>query len=186
MLFRSGTGELLGTVLGHAALSVAHRKHFWKVLGTCVVASVLNPFGGHSLWSPVVLYGTEYPAWRAYVTTGSGWEGTGVLSLWNPGLWNSGLGRLPLIAGLLVVLSALVSLTLNVRRSNLGDWLALVGFAALASIASHELAAASLVACVIGTLNAQQWYQSKFRQTYSIAPSELLFTRGGQIGRAHV
>ena len=180
LLFLWGTGELLGTILGHAALSVAHRKHFWRVLGMCVVASVLNPFGGHSLWSPVVLYGTEYPAWRAYVTTGSGWEGTGVLSLWNPGLWNSGLGRLPLIAGLLVVLSALVSLTLNVRRSNLGDWLALVGFAALASIASHELAAASLVACVIGTLNAQQWYQAKFRQTYSIAPSELLFTRGGR------
>jgi tetratricopeptide (TPR) repeat protein len=33
---------------------------------------------------------------------------------------------------------------------------------------------------VIGTLNAQQWYQAKFRQTYSIAAGELLFTRGGR------
>ncbi len=180
LLLLWGTGELLGKLLGRAALSDAQRKHFWMVLGTSVVASVFNPFGGHSLWSPVVLYGTEYPAWRAYVATASGWESTSVLSLWNSSLWISGLGRLPLIAGLLVVLSALVSLTLNARRSNLGDWLALAGFAALASIASHELAAASIVACVVGTLNAQQWYQAKFRQTYSIAPSELLFTRGGR------
>ncbi len=180
LLLLWGTGELLGNFVGHAALSVAQRKYFWKVLGTCVVASFLNPFGGHALWSPVVLYGTEYPAWRAYAATASGWETTSVLSLWNPSLWNSGLGRLPLIAGLLVVLSALVSLTLNARRTDLGDWLALVGFTALASVASHELAAASIVACVIGTLNAQQWYQAKFRQTYSIAPGELLFTRGGR------
>lgn len=180
LLLLWGTGELLGKILGRATLSDAQRKHFWKVLGTCVVASFLNPFGGHSLWSPVVLYGTEYPAWRAYAVTASGWENTGFLALWNPALWSSGLGRLPLIAGLLVVVSALVSLALNARRSTLGDWLVLVGFAALACIASHELAAASIVACVVGTLNAQQWYQAKFRQTYSIATSELLFTRGGR------
>ncbi len=180
LLLLWGIGELLGNVLGRAALSTAQRKHFWKVLGTCVVASFLNPFGGNALWSPVALYGTEYPAWQGYIATASGWENTGVMSLWNPVLWSPGLGRLPLIAGLLVVLSALVSLTLNARRSNLGEWLALAGFAALASLASHELAAASIVACVFGTLNAQQWYQAKFRQTYSIATSELLFTRGGR------
>ncbi len=180
LLLLWGTGELLGRLIGRSELSVAQRKHFWTVLGMCVVASVLNPFGGHSLWAPVVLYGTEYPAWRDYAVTASGWENTGLLSLWNPALWSSGLGRLPLIAGLLVMLSALVSLALNARRSNLGDWLALAGFVALACVASHELAAASIVACVVGTLNAQQWYQAKFRQTYSIATSELLFTRGGR------
>ena len=180
LLLLWGIGELVGNILGRTALSDAQRKHFWTALGMCVIASVLNPFGGHSLWSPVMLYGTEYPAWRAYVVTASGWENTGVLTLWNPALWSSGLGRLPLIAGLLVVLSALVSLLLNVRRSNLGDWLALTGFVAMSCVASHELAAASIVACVVGTLNAQQWYQAKFRQTYSIATSELLFTRGGR------
>lgn len=180
LLLLWGAGELLGNILGRAALTTAQRKHFWKVLGMCVVVSFLNPFGGHALWSPVVLYGTEYPAWRTYAATASGWEQTAVLSLWDPVVWSSGLGRLPVIAGLLVVLSALVSLILNARRTNFGEWLALAGFVGLAFLASHELAAASIVACVVGTLNAQQWYQAKFRQTYSIARSELLFTRGGR------
>ncbi len=175
-----GAGESLGMKLGRAALSAAQRKHFWMILGTCVVASCLNPFGGQSLLSAIELYGREYPAWRLSVVPNSGPDETGAFSLLTPELWRSGVGRLPLVAGVVVLASALVSLVLNARRANLGDVLAFVGFVVLALIASHELAAASLVACVIGTLNAQQWYQSSFRQGYSIAPKELLFTRGGR------
>ncbi|MFM9965682.1 MAG: tetratricopeptide repeat protein [Planctomycetaceae bacterium] len=175
-----GLGDLIGNALGRASLSGSQRKLFWKVLGSCVVASCLNPFGVQSLWSPVVLYATENPAWQNYSVTTSGLENSGALALWHPALWSPGLGRLPLIAGLLVLTSALVSLILNARRTSLGDVLVFVGFTALACVSSQELAAASIVACVLGTLNAQQWYQSKFRQTYSIATSELLFTRGGR------
>ncbi|MBC7821436.1 MAG: hypothetical protein IAG10_31500 [Planctomycetaceae bacterium] len=180
LLLLWGLGEEIGNLLGHASLSASQRKQFWKVLGMCVVASCLNPFGVQSLLSPVLLYGTEYPAWRIYAVTANGLENGGALSLWHPVLWSSGLGRLPLIAGLLVLTSALLSLMLNARRANIGDVLAFGGFTALACVWSHELAAASVVACVVGTLNAQQWYQAKFRQTYSIARGELLFTRGGR------
>lgn len=175
-----GTGETLGTRLGRATLSAAQRKHFWLILGTCVVASCLNPFGGQSLLSAIELYGREYPAWRLSVLPSSGPDETGAFSLLTPDLWRSGLGRLPMVAGVVVLAASLVSLVLNSRRANLGDVLTFVGFVALALIASHELAPASLVACVIGALNAQQWYQSNFRQGYSIAPKELLFTRGGR------
>ena len=180
LLLLWGVGELIGMTLGRATMSAVQRNHFWKVLGTCIVASCLNPFGVYSLRSAVDLYGGEYPAWHLYVAPSSGLDQTGAFSLLTPELWRPGVGRLPLIAGTVVLAASLVSLVLNARRANLGDALAFVGFVALALIASHELAAASLVACAIGTLNAQQWYQTNFRQAYSIEPKELLFTRGGR------
>ena len=180
LLLLWGVGELIGKTLGRATMSAVQRNHFWKVVGLCVVASSLNPFGAYSLRSAVDLYGLEYPAWHLYVSPSSGLDEAGAFSMLTPELWRPGVGRLPLVAGLVVLFASLVSLVLNARRANLGDVLAFVGFVALALIASHELAAASLVACVIGTLNAQQWYQASFRQGYSIAPKELLFTRGGR------
>ncbi len=180
LLLLWGLGEVVGQAAGRTSLTATQRAHFWKVLGTCIVASSLNPFGGQALFSPVALYGTEYPAWHLYVSASSGSEGAGAFSLLTSDLWRSGSGRLPLVAGVVVLASTLVSIVLNARRVNLGDVLAFAGFVVLAAIASHELAAASVVACAIGTLNAQQWYQSSFRQAYSIEPKELLFTRGGR------
>lgn len=180
LLLLWGVGELIGMTLGRPTMSAVQRNHFWKVLATCVVASCLNPFGVQSLNSALDLYGREYPAWHLYVSPSSGLDEAGAFSLLTPELWRPGVGRLPLVAGVVVLVASLVSLVLNARRANLSDVLAFVGFVALALIASHELAAASLVACVIGTLNAQQWYQTNFRQGYSIAPKELLFTRGGR------
>lgn len=180
LLLLWGAGEAIGKWFGRATLSAAQRKTFWKILGTCVVASCLNPFGGQSLVSAIELYAREYPAWRFSASSNSSPDETGAFSLLTPDLWRSGVGRLPLVAGVVVLLASFASVGLNFRRASLGDVLALVGFVVFALIASHELAAASLVACVIGTLNAQQWYQSNFRQGYSIAPKELLFTRGGR------
>ena len=180
LLLLWGLGEIVGQAVGRTSLTATQRTHFWKVLGTCLVASSLNPFGAQALFSPVVLYGTEYPAWRLYVSASSGSEGAGAFSLLTSDLWRSGSGRLPLVAGVVVLASALASIVLNARRVNLGDVLAFAGFVVLATIASHELAAASVVACAIGTLSAQQWYQSSFQQAYSIEPKELLFTRGGR------
>ena len=180
LLLLWGVGELIGNSFGRASLTAAQRSHFWKVVGTCVVASCLNPFGVQSLSSPISLFGTEYPAWRLYVLASSGSEETGAFPLLTAELWQSASRRLPLVAGVAVLAAALVSIVLNARRANLGDVLTFAGFVALAGFASHELAAASVVACAIGTLNAQQWYQSSFRQGYSIATKELLFTRGGR------
>ncbi|MBM3968366.1 MAG: hypothetical protein FJ302_00670 [Planctomycetes bacterium] len=180
LLLLWGLGEIIGHVSGRTSLTATQRAHFWKVVGTCVVASTLNPSGGQALFSPVALYGTEYPAWHLYVPAISGSEEAGAFSLLTSDLWRSGSGRLPLVAGVVVLASALVSIVLNARRVNFGDVLTFAGFVALAAVASHELAAASVLACAIGTLNAQQWYQSSFRQSYSIEPKELLFTRGGR------
>ena len=180
MLLLWGVGDFVSLTLDRAALTAAQRNHFWKILGTCIVASCFNPFGARSLFSLLTLLGTEYPAWRQYVTANSGQAESGAFSLLTFDLWQSGQGRLPLVAGIAVLFAALVSIVLNARRVNLGDVLAFAGFVLLATIASHELAAASVVACVFGTLNAQQWYQSRFRQAYSIEPKELLFTRGGR------
>ena len=180
LLLLWGLGEVVGNSFGRAALTAAQRMHFWKVVGMCIVASCLNPFGAQSLSSPLALFGTEYPAWRLYALASSGSEETGAFPLLTVELWQLGSGRLPLVAGLAVLAAALVSIALNARRANLGDVLTFAGFVALAGFASHELAAASVVACVIGTLNAQQWYQSSFRQGYSIETKELLFTRGGR------
>ena len=180
LLLLWGLGEVIGNLIGRATLSAAQRSLFWRVVGTCVVASCLNPFGVQSLASPISLFGTEYPAWRLYASASSGSEETGAFPLLTADLWRSSSGRLPLVAGVAVLSAALVSIALNARRANLGDVLTFAGFVALAGFASHELAAASVVACVLGTLNAQQWYQSSFRQGYSIATKELLFTRGGR------
>lgn len=180
LLLLWGIGEFIGHALGRATLAADQRTHFWKIVGTCIVVSSLNPFGMRSLLSPMAMYGYEYPAWRLYVSSRAGLEEAGVFPLLTSDLWQSGVVRLPLVAGVAVLLSALVSIVLNARRVNLGDGLAFVGFVALAMMASHELAAASLVACVIGAWNAQQWYQASFRQAYSIETKELLFTRGGR------
>ena len=95
-----GVGESLGRTFGRATLSVAQRKHFWMILGTCVVGSCLNPFGGKSLFSAFELYGREYPAWRFSVLPHSGPDETGAFSLLTPELWRSGVGRLPLVVQL--------------------------------------------------------------------------------------
>lgn len=180
LLLLWGLGEIVGHAVGRASLTASQRSYFWKVLGTSLVVSCLNPFGVQSMFSPITLYGTEYPAWRLYVLANSGLAEAGVFPLLTSELWRSGLGRLPLFAGVVVLASALVSLVLNAKRASIGDVLAFAGFVALTAVASHELAAASIVACAIGTLNAQQWYQASFRLAYSIESKELLFTRGGR------
>lgn len=180
LLLLWGIGEAIGSALGRSAIAADQRAQFWRIVGTCIVVSTLNPFGLHSLLAPISLYGREYPAWRLYVSSSSGLEETGAFPLLTSDLWQSAVGRLPLVSGVAVLLSTLVSLVLNGRRANFGDVLAFVGFVVLALAASHELAAASVVACVIGAWNAQQWYQTGFQQTYSIETKELLFTRGGR------
>ncbi len=173
-----GVGETLGSRIGRGVLSAAQRKLYWTVFAACVAASLLNPFGWQALLSPVVLYGTEYPALRGYVNALPRGEELGPFPLWAPIVWL--IWTLPLLCGGGVLGAAAVTLILNFGKASFGDVLLFVGMTVLACVASNELAVASVVACVIGTLHAQQWYQSKFRQTYSIATSELLFTRGGR------
>ena len=78
------------------------------------------------------------------------------------------------------VAAAAVTFALNHRRLEFGHLFVVLGFVGFACAAGHELAAAALVAAAFSTLNAQSWYRDNFRQSYSVAASELLFSRGGR------
>ncbi len=173
-----GLGDWIGLSFGRSAMSSAQRQLFWKVWCSCLAITFLNPFGWHSLRSPIVLYGTEYPAWQQYLVGVTRVEETAPFALYRPVVWQT-IWQ-PLVTGVVVLLAAVVTLLLNFRRANFADVVLLLGMSLLACVASHELAAASLVACAIGGLNAQQWYRENFRQSYSIEFRELLFTRGGR------
>jgi len=174
-------GETTGTWLGYAGLdNDNHRKQLWMAVGGCAAVTLLNPFGWNALLAPVSRYATEYPELQAYFPL------RGQVSfvhlqyhpIWEPEFW-AALDAAA-VAGLVLGAAALVSFVLNFRRLDFGDFVVWLAFVAFASIATHELAAAAIVSAVLATLNAQQWYQHTFRQTYSVETSELVFSRGGR------
>lgn len=173
-----GIGDAIGGVLGRVSVSGSQRRQFWIVTAACFGASLLNPFGWHSLLSPVSLYGTEYPNLLTYAGAFPTVEELGFASLFSGAVWEP--VRLPTVMGAIIVVLAIVALVLNRRRSNVGDVLLILGSVGFAAMASRDLAIAALIATVLGTLNAQEWYQATFRQTYSVELRELLFSRGGR------
>lgn len=173
-----GLGDTLGNACGRGTLAAAQRRQFWMVFAACVGASLLNPFGWQALAAPLSLYGTEYPAVRTFAGTNltwSEWEAFPLLSRTVSARWGQSV-----VCGSVVVFAAALMLGLNFRKASLGDATLLLGMSVLPFLAVHELAAAAVVACAIGSLNGQQWYQANFRQSYSIELRELLFTRGGR------
>ncbi len=58
--------------------------------------------------------------------------------------------------------------------------LPLLGMLLLVVLASHELPAASIVACTSAGIVAQEWYRRNFSQTYTVNSAEILFSRGGR------
>lgn len=181
LLLAYALGEALGDWLGFPSLGDGkRRKALWLTVAACVGVALINPFGWHSLLSPISLYQAEYPAFQVYNGPIRGYEQIQYLMLTDGAVWSWDLLNLSVGAGLLLIVSAAVAMGLNFRRLDLGDvcmWLAFVAFSVLAV---HELAAAAIVFSVLATLNAQQWYEHSFRQTYSVQKSELIFSRGGR------
>ncbi|MEO1994733.1 MAG: hypothetical protein ABGZ17_05605, partial [Planctomycetaceae bacterium] len=182
LLVLYGVGELLGGNDDEASDTVSRPRQLWTMIGCCLGAVLLNPFGWHTLLKPIVRYQVEYPAWREYIKVTST-SRPGPRDLHNypmvPDVFWTWVDVHVVFAIALVVL-ALVSLFLNRSRLRLALVLPLCGFVGMAVVASHELAAVSLVACVVATLNFQSWYQASFRQAYSVASRELLFSRCGR------
>ncbi len=161
-------------------------KQIGIVAALCLLASLLNPFGYHSLTSGISLYGTEYPAFRQYyVVTAKAPPPTGH--------WQSSLQFYPMtskviwkwlnhhsIAGLMLIVTTAVIFVLNRSRLNCAHVFVGLGFLGFALAGSHELAAASVVFSVLVTLNAQEWYRTNFRRSYSVETSKLIFSRGGR------
>ena len=150
----------------------------WLAVAGGLVAMLINPFGWHSLLSPVSLYSLEYPKLKSLYQVSAAAEHVPWSSMLSADFWQ--YLHAWSIAGLLVVLAAAVSLVLNRRRASPGWVLAWLGFTALAVMVVHELAAAAVVAMVVCVLNSQEWYRHRFRQTYSVERSELVFSRGGR------
>jgi tetratricopeptide (TPR) repeat protein len=174
-------GETAGNWLGYAGLdNDTHRKQLWMAVAGCAAVTLLNPFGWNALLAPVARYATEYPALQGYYPVGatSTFVQLQYYPIWQPEFW-AALDAAA-VAGLVLGAAALISFVLNFRRLDFGDFVVWLAFVALASIATHELAAAAVVSAVLATLNAQQWYQHTFRQSYSVETSELVFSRGGR------
>ncbi|HUG94471.1 MAG TPA: hypothetical protein VML55_26880 [Planctomycetaceae bacterium] len=179
-------GSLVGELLGRSEAGDGARRRVLALAAAAGVAALLvNPFLWHSLLAPVSLYGAESPAWREYHASVSTVKQLEAFRLIDGTYWRayaaSNIVRLITTTGLVLAAAALVCLVLNWRRARLGHAAVYVLFAGLALAGSHELAAASIVWAVLANLNAQEWYRSTFRQTYSTEFGERLFSTGGRL-----
>ncbi len=190
LLLLYGLGEYLGNRVNRPGLaSHEHRKLYWQVTGGVAVACLVNPFHVDALLAPFVLYGTEYPALQAYNLLGLD-QPTAIDRLqhypltaivYHRGQWgNWSWLNYHVIAGLLVLVAAGVAIFLNRRRADYGHVAVLAGLFVLSLLATRELAPAAVVAAVLASLNAQDWYKVSFPQEYTIEPRDLAFSRGGR------
>jgi len=149
----------------------------WRFVGVSAVALLVHPFLWETWLAPVSQYGVEYPALRmSYprpMLDDRVWY-----PLWSAVVWQDVNHRL--VASLLLMAAALLSLLLNLRRASLSHWFCFLGVNTLACLTTHELAVASLVNGVLATVQAQEWYKSRFGQIYSLAWQDVLFSRGGR------
>ncbi len=179
LLLLYAAGELVGSWFGRNGLSdAARRRQLWSVIAVCLLAACLNPFGWNSLTAPFTLYGIEYPALRHHYFINPGPSELQYYPILSKIFWGK-LGLLP-ATGLLLLAATAVVLVMNRKKVEWGHVSVFVGFVVLAMVASHELAAAAVVACVLCTLNAQDWYRENYPQTYSIELSERIFSSGGR------
>lgn len=172
----------LGTWIdGFRNFPAEERKPLAKTVGLVTLCSLLallvHPFLWETWLSPLRLYSIEYPALRSYASSDLtyAFERYSVASkpFWSElNLSNAMSMLLMLIAG--------VTAILNRERLRASTALALLGINMIGIAGGRELAVASIVNAIVATINAQQWYRSTFRQTYSVETGELVFSRGGR------
>ena len=166
----------LGETLSRGG-NLDRRRLLWKVTLASLAVTAIHPFLWESWLSPARLFLTDYPALQQAFSRPGRVE-LAFYPIWLPAFWTS--INHDSIAALILFAATIVVLLLNRERSNAGHWIAVIVFNLLGCLATHELAAASLVNCVICTINAQAWYRHRFGQVYSIDWRELLFSRGGR------
>ncbi len=176
-----GAWLLVLTVIGEALTRVPAegRRAMKPLLATsacALLATLAHPFPGAWLSEPMRLFQEIYPAFQSY-TLGGG-AAIQYYPVASPEFFRnphpSG------ICGLLLFVTAGVTLFLNRKRLQVADLLLYFGFAVLMVLSVHELGAASLVFCAIATLNGQSWYQNRFSLEYSTSSRFLLLSRGGR------
>ncbi|MFO0918514.1 MAG: hypothetical protein U0872_09390 [Planctomycetaceae bacterium] len=190
LLLLYGAGEFFGSLCGRPGFrDVSDRRRFWLISAVSVLAAGIHPFLGQPWSAPWRLYFLEYPAWRAaYVEMTRAelmFHPAARLEYWADSrhltdlhFWHGlTIGNL---AAIYLALAAMATMALNRQRTPIAHLALFLGANIAALAAGHELALASLVNCVLATLNAQEWYATTFGQHYSTQWNVLLFSRGGR------
>lgn len=167
----------LGESISRESTIEGGKSQLWKVTLASLVLTAVHPFLWESWLAPVRMYMTDYPAMRDAYPQPNVFE-QAFHPIWRDFLWTTISHRT--IAALVLFGATIVTLFLNRASARWSHVLAVVGFNLLSMFATHEFAAASLVNCVVCTLNAQMWYRERFGQVYSVDWRELLFSRGGR------
>lgn len=155
----------------------AYRKSLLTAAVASTIAAMVHPFHWHVLESPYLQYAVKYPEILKY-------RGIGPYFDW---MWYSPLSdRFWLLRDIhattaiaLAVLS-LLTMLMNLRRLNIGHALVWLVANGAAAGAGEMLPVSAIVNAVLAGLNAEAWYAHTFRQTYTVAWTELLFSRGGR------
>jgi hypothetical protein len=149
-----------------------------KVAVVATVASLINPFHWHVLESPFVLFGSEIPEAREYggFTSHFRW----MLASLTDERFYWGNSDIPAVVAPVLAVVTLLTLLVNWGRVPLGHVAMFLVANGLALKAGLFWPVASLVNAAIAGVNGQSWYSRTFRQTYSVAVSELIFSRGGR------
>lgn len=178
-------GHLLDLLIGRKGWMVPGRtSQLGMLLVCCVLGTMVNPFIYESLMEPIRLYGTEYPAMRIYTNLRETKAAMAVESdlqwygLINPLVWMA--RDITTIAGTAAILLSIAMTIINMRKLDLGYLLVLLGFTTLAVAATHELAAAALVAGVLAGLNGQDWFRSNFKTEYTADGKSFAFSQAGR------
>ncbi|MEX1098340.1 MAG: hypothetical protein WED34_20005 [Planctomycetales bacterium] len=154
---------------------IERRLPLWGAIGASLAATLVNPFGWKVWAAPIWMYRSEYPDLKKY---GGPSADNPYLSLFDKALWAP--PPYFVVAGVVLVVATLAILALNRRRLDWGHAAMFAVVVVLSAIAVHELAVAAVVCVAVAAVNAQEWYAASFRQTYSVATEELVFTRGGR------
>jgi len=171
-------GQSLNRYLSHySAQEDSQRLRMWQMLCLSLVASICHPFGWHTWLAANTQYRTIYPRLREY-SQGALSAQQQLYALMHEIQWVQ-LDYQLLISVLLFIVCS-ITFVLNHKRLHLGWLFCFSGTSILAIVIRHELAAATLVACCVANLNAQQWYQINFTQIPSLKTSEIIFSRGGR------
>ena len=178
-------GHLLDRLIGRNGwMQPGRTAQLGVLLLCCVLGAMVNPFIYEPLLEPLRQYGTEYPAMRIYTNlretniasaTESDLQWYGLIK---PLVWAA--GDLTTMAGTVAILLSVGMAIINIRKLDLGYLLVLLGFATLAIAATHELAAAALVAGVLAGLNGQDWFRSNFRTEYTADGKSYAFSQAGR------
>ncbi|HVJ86199.1 MAG TPA: hypothetical protein VM452_11185, partial [Caulifigura sp.] len=177
VLWAAAVGRMITS--GDRRGATAGTQTSWlKVAVIATVAAAIHPFHWHVLEAPVVFFGTEIPEARSYGLVGPHFRWM-LYSVNDPVYWRN--LDWPVVSGAVLTVVTLVTLILNAGKASLSHVAVFIVANALAFRAGLLLPAASVVNAVLAGLNGQAWYARTFRQTYSIAVTELLFSR---IGRA--